>query len=315
MDVFELTAASRALLRAAAVQAAHRVGVFSALREPRSCEEVAALLGISPRRLRPLLDVLALERVIERSGPAFQAVRVPSLGPAAVPPQGPGRFDEVLRSDRPLAEPGVLGTTSDALARFHRHLAEAGSPSAAELAERIAQRLAGRRLSVSAAPSILDLGSGTGAFSEALLALLPSARATLVDRPEVLALAPQRGRQALLPLDLLSGGYPVGQTVVLLANLLHLFPPEGAARLIALAAASLAPGGLLVVKDLRVDEDRRGPPAGVYFALTMALYTDGGDVHPASAIEGWLAAAGLSRVERLGLQTSPDAWAFVATNA
>jgi hypothetical protein len=53
----------------------------------------------------------------------------------------------------------------------------------------------------------------------------------------------------------------------------------------------VAPGGLLVVKDLDPDT-----PEGVYFALTMALYTAGGRVHAGEAIARWTGGV----VERAG---------------
>jgi hypothetical protein len=81
--------------------------------------------------------------------------------------------------------------------------------------------------------------------------------------------------------------------VALLANVLHLHGPAAGARLVARLAAALDGGGLLVVKDLAIAEDRSGPPAGVLFALNMALYTDEGDVHPPSLIARWMREAGL----------------------
>jgi hypothetical protein len=51
-------------------------------------------------------------------------------------------------------------------------------------------------------------------------------------------------------------------------------------------------GKIVVVKDL----DRR-TPAGVWFSLNMALFTERGEVHPVEKILGWL---GGGSVEQLG---------------
>jgi hypothetical protein len=60
-----------------------------------------------------------------------------------------------------------------------------------------------------------------------------------------------------------------------------------------------------VVKDLAIEDDRGGPWPSLLFALNMALYTDGGDVHPTPAILGWLAAAGLEAAVAPPLAASP----------
>ncbi|MGZ3440180.1 MAG: methyltransferase, partial [Polyangia bacterium] len=143
-----------------------------------------------------------------------------------------------------------------------------------------------------------DLGAGAGHYAAAFLDALPAARATLVDRKEVLALAAPRARQRLVAGDLFHVELePHG--IALLANVAHLYDAADGARLCARAAALAE---LVVVKDLWIEPDRSGPPASLYFALNMALFTDGGEVHPAARIAGWLGAAGLRepQIERLG---------------
>ena len=72
-------------------------------------------------------------------------------------------------------------------------------------------------------------------------------------------------------------------------------------------ALHLAPGGRLLVKDFLVEPDRSGPPAGLLFALNMAVYTRDGDAHDRAAIAAWLAAAGLVDVDVSALASDPEA--------
>src|SRR5438045_729188 len=84
-------------------------------------------------------------------------------------------FSLLTLSARPYFRAAALG-------RFHRHLAEVGAAAARALASHLAAAGVAPR-------AILDAGGGTGAYLAAFLDAWPSARATLVDRAEVVALA------------------------------------------------------------------------------------------------------------------------------
>lgn len=298
MDVFdEVARSARRYFRDCALWAAHELGVYAALEAMPAgwtaggraalAGRLAARLGVGPRRLARLLDVLALEGALQVPAP-------PRPSPPA--PAGWGLLAQVIRVDRPLPE----GPAES----YHAHLREVGAEAARELAARLAPLVG--------AGSLLDLGGGTGAYAEALLRAAPAATVTLVDLPPVAALAraalaPFAPRVAFVEGDARVASLGCGHRAALLCNVLHQHPPETCALLVARAAAALAPGGWLVVKDLRVEPDRSGPPAGVLFALDMALYSEGGDVHDAPAIQGWLAGAGLREVRVEAMQASENA--------
>jgi len=201
-----------------------------------------------------------------------------------LPPGGWGELAEVIRRDRPL-------DAGEMLSRFHAHLAAVGHDDAAALAGRLAAL-------PEAARGLVDLGAGAGHYAAAFLDAAPAAAATLVDRAEVLALVAPRARQRLVAGDLFAVAVE-RHGIALVANVAHLYDAADGARLVARAAAL---ADAVVVKDLWIEPDRSGPPGALYFALNMALFTDGGDVHPPARIAGWLRAAGLSEptVERLG---------------
>jgi O-methyltransferase len=269
VSLFPLTADARRYFTAAAVAAARALGLDG----PADLDACAARLGIArTHRLRALADLLTLDD-------AWQASAPPSP-----PPGGWGELAEVIRRDRPLA-------SDDMLARFHAHLAAVGHEDARALAATLAAL-------PEAARGLVDLGAGAGHYAAAFLDALPDAHATLVDRAEVLALAPPRERQRLVVGDLFDAAIP-RHGVALLANVVHLYNAADGARLVARAAAL---ADVVVVKDLWIEPDRSGPPGALYFALNMALFTDGGEVHPAARIAEWMRQAGLGevRVERRG---------------
>jgi len=272
VGLFPLTPDARRYFRDAAVAAARALE----LRREEPLDAAARRLGlVRTHRLRALHDVLALDNCWD--APEADA-------PSPAPQGGWAALADVIRSDRPLS-------ADDMLARFHAHLAAAGHDDARALAATLAAF-------PEAARGLVDLGGGAGHYAAAFLDAAPAAHATVVDRAAVVALVPARDRLACVAGDLFDVHVP-RHGLALLANVAHLYDAADGARLVARAAAL---ADAVVVKDLWIEPDRSGPPGALYFALNMALFTDGGDVHPPARIAGWLRAAGLSEptVERLG---------------
>jgi SAM-dependent methyltransferase len=216
---------------------------------------------------------------------------------------GWGRLDEVIRTGRPLPS----AEDDEGRRRFHAHLFDAGRAAARDLAPILAPSLGDG--------SLLDVGCGAGTYAAACLEAAPRACATLVDRAEVLGLARERlgddPRLRLVAGDLFQADLGTGHSVALLANVLHILADDECRRLVARVAAATRAGGLVVVKDLLVEPDRSGPAEGLYFALNMALYTEGGDVHDPVRIAAWLREAGCETVSERQLPSSPDATVMI----
>jgi hypothetical protein len=100
-----------------------------------------------------------------------------------------------------------------------------------------------------------------------------------------------------------------GYGVALLSNVLHLHGEDAGRELCAAAARAVRPGGSVIVKEVRIEEDRSGPMTGLLFALNMAVYTRDGDVYEPSRMRAWMEAAGLVRIEEVRLEA--DAGAIV----
>jgi len=280
VDVFGYAvAAGGDLMRAAAIDAAFELGMFADDR-PWSIEELAdrAKLGKGRKRLRALVDVLvAIGALARASDGRLVAGNVPLHVP--VPRDGWGRMVSVLRTNKALNVEG-----GEIELRYHQHLLVAGAPTAAELAPQLP------------AGALVDFGGGAGTYTRAYLAAHPGSRATLVDFREVIELA--RHELADLPVDLVASEITMSVTrddfdVALLANVVHLHGAPWCERIVARAARAVRSGGVVVVKELAIDDARTGPIESLLFALNMALYTGDGDVYTPTQITGWLAAAGL----------------------
>jgi SAM-dependent methyltransferase len=268
VDVF---VRERAALTAAADFAAREIGLYTAPSLPLPA--LAAHLGVGARRLRALVDVLRHE--------GWPATRPPPS--PAPPPHGVGRLAEVLRNDAPLDEPADLR-------RYHEHLYREGAAAAEDVLSALGP-----------ARALLDAGGGAGGYTDAFLRRNPGARAVLVDRPEVVALArealaPHGDRVRFVAGDLFDADLGAGHDLALLSNVTHWLAPEACGRLVARVAAALAPDGRLAVKDLYVEPDRSGPLRSLLFALSLAVYAEDGDVHDVAATSAWLRDAGLRDV-------------------
>src|SRR5882757_922500 len=89
--------------------------------------------------------------------------------------------------------------------------------------------------------------------------------------------------------------------VLVLGHILHDWDLEQKQLLIGKAYDALSPGGLLVVYDGVIDDDRRENSFGLLMSLNMLIETPGGFDYTGADCRGWLAAAGFRDcyVERL----------------
>ncbi len=282
-------------LRAAAVAAAHDLGLFAAL--PCPAADLADHLGVAPRRLAALVRVLLADGVLAGSDGSLRASTIPPR--RSLPPGGWGNLAGVIRTDRPLAGEAISGAPGPELNRFHDHLRTAGAGAAREVVERLGPW-----------GPFLDLGGGAGAYAAAFLDAHPGETAVVVDRPAVLDLARETVPTAQrVPLDLLGDGpWPSGARIALLANVLHLYGPADARTLVARAARSLLPGGTLAVKDFDAASS-----AGILFSLNMAIFTEAGEVHDAELLRSFLRDAGARDVQVQRLRCAPETLLVLGT--
>ncbi len=149
----------------------------------------------------------------------------------------------------------------------------------------------------------LDVGGGSGTYTIALLREAPGLRATLFDLPAVIPLARERlEREGLLdrvrlePGDFHRDPLPGGHDMVLLSAIIHQNSREQNRRLYESCRKALEPGGVLIIRDIVMDESRTSPPEGALFAVNMLVHTEGGRTFTFSEIEEDLEAAGFREV-------------------
>ncbi|NOX26174.1 MAG: class I SAM-dependent methyltransferase, partial [Deltaproteobacteria bacterium] len=151
---------------------------------------------------------------------------------------------------------------------------------------------------------ILDIGGGAGALSRRLLQDLPKGRAVLLEMAEILTAArklyPRKNQwtgMELRPGDFRNTKFTERFATIIMANILHIYAPDEARRLLAKAAGLLVPGGLLLVHDYFPDRPGPALAKGSLYDLNMMLNTCEGRCHDSGSIAAWFKEAGLSAIE------------------
>ena len=112
---------------------------------------------------------------------------------------------------------------------------------------------------------------------------VPELSATIIDFPNVVEVgrrfvadAELGDRIGFVPGNALEVEWPEEQDGVLFSYVSGSVSAEGVADLYHRAARALRPGGLVLIHDFMVDDDRRGPPLAALWALQHAAFTPGG---------------------------------------
>lgn len=271
--------------------------------------ELGERCGIPERSARAIADLLTYERLLVRDGDrfrnapeaeAFLAGRSPfDLRPLA------RYWDSVSfpmwtrASTAFRTRQGVRGDlTPEQTERYEAAVALVTAETAADLAGAYDFRGHER---------VLDAGGGLGMFVKPILERHPHLRATLVDLPEVTELVTAQiesgafdGRLTAVAADLFADPLPGDHDVVLVANVIHLLPPEQIVELLRRLRGAVSPGGRLLMVDWwRTDV---APHPQARFGPGEFLMISGGDLYQVDEMAAWLADTGW---EFLRLQPLP----------
>ncbi|HEY1171384.1 MAG TPA: methyltransferase [Verrucomicrobiae bacterium] len=153
---------------------------------------------------------------------------------------------------------------------------------------------------------LLDIGGGSGIYSCAITAHHPHLHATVLDKSPVDKLARKnvadRGYSDHVDVvagDMfIPGDLPTGYDLHLYSNVLHDWDFPEVRQLLANSYAALKPGGMLIVHDAHINEDKTGPlPVAQYSALLM--HSTEGKCYSLSEMRDLLREAGFSGMHYL----------------
>jgi SAM-dependent methyltransferase len=180
-----------------------------------------------------------------------------------------------------------------------------------EVAPRVAAQIDLRN-----AETLLDLGGGPGTYALAFLERNHHLRAILSDRAPALEVAQEiaaplkHGRRlSYLPLDFMTKPIPGRYDVIWFSNVLHIYSPAENQALFRRIRQALNPGGQLLIQDAFL-LDRKGlyPLETNLFAVTMLLFTEGGNTYSVRETSRWLRRAGFGRTRQVPLKRGTGDW-------
>jgi precorrin-6B methylase 2 len=311
----ELLSFSGSYWACCAMQAAVKLDLFTALADgPQTEERLAAGLGCDLRALRMLVTALAGLEFLERRGDEVTATPSALTYLARTSPEYVGfiirhhahimpgwvNLAESVRSGRPgRRESSVHTEDDDEREAFLMGMFNVGRRQAETVAN--ALDLAGRS-------RLIDVGGGPGTYAVQFCLRNPELRAVVFDMPtsepyarEVVARFGLADRVEFAGGDFLQDELPKGQDVAWLSQVLHGENPQDAARLVKNAAASLNPGGLLVIQEFVINNDRSGPAHPALFSLNMLVGTNGGQAYTLDEIRAMMESAGARDIQTLAV--------------
>lgn len=308
-DLFDLSRAASAL---AVIAGWFRQGLFDALADgkPRKLDELPG----DPRSLRvtaPILRHLGLlvgdgERVALSSA----ARELHAKGAMLTLGGTLDTFDDLSRVTDVFAKGGPARTRDGVSKATSVGVREEDVPRARAFMQMLYRRseASAKQTASFMAPRlpkgahILDLGGGHGRYGQELVDI--GYRATIFDRKVCVDVARELHGEKLAYIvgdfmkDDLGGPYDA----VLLSNIVHGLSDDENRALVARLARSLKPGGMLVFKDMFIDDLGDNPENSVMFGLTMLLYTEGGQSYAVADVSAWCQANGFLPIERAMLE-------------
>ena len=146
---------------------------------------------------------------------------------------------------------------------------------------------------------LIDLGGGPGTYTIAFCRRYRELEAVIFDLPETIPIARKQIREAGLDgrIKTAAGDYmndDIGRgfDTALLSNIIHSLSPAGFLELSRKVNRALDEGGIIAVRDFRLDEDRTSPVGSALFAVNMLVSTGGGNCYTPSEIKKTLGRAG-----------------------
>lgn len=301
-----------------ALHAGVKLDLFSQLETgPATAADLARRIGGDPRGIGMLANALVALGLLSKQGQYFANTDFASRQLVRSSPDYLGHIlmhhHHLMESwshlDRSVKTGGPL---RDASAFADAEWRESFLLGMFNLANQLAPKLV-PQIDLGNRRRLLDLGGGPGTWALHFCRQHPQLQAVVFDLPTTRPFAEatiQRfaltERVSFAAGDFLLDPLPGDCDIAWLSHILHGEDPEDAARIVALAAAALPPGGLLLIHEFILEDDGAGPLFPALFSLNMLLGTEGGQSYTNRELGDMLRQAGCREVRRLPVRGPND---------
>jgi cyclopropane fatty-acyl-phospholipid synthase-like methyltransferase len=164
---------------------------------------------------------------------------------------------------------------------------------------------AAKKLDLSKRKMLLDIAGGSGIYACSFCERFPELRASVLEKPPVdkitAGAVAKRGysdRVSLIACDMLTCPLPGGFDVHLYSNVLHDWDEPVVKSLLAKSFAALASGGMLIIHDAHLDENKTGPLHVAEYSV-MLMHSTEGRCYSVAEMSSYLREAGFANVKFL----------------
>jgi ubiquinone/menaquinone biosynthesis C-methylase UbiE len=278
----------------------------------RTAAEIAKAAKANKRGVEHLLDALVALQYLTKKGDKYGLTPVSDAFLVKTKPSYMGAFAEetalnwtawgklaeVVKTGKPV----VAVNTEDFGKEFFPKLVSAIFPMSFGGASAVAHSLSEKqRRNIK---TILDVAAGSAAWSLPFAQLLPDARVTVLDYPEVTPIARQfvekfglAERYSYIDGNLRQLNFGRNQyDLILLGHIIHSEGETWGRKLIKKSAAALKEGGLLLIAEMIPNDARTGPVVPLVFGLNMLIHTEQGSVFTMKQYKAWLKEAGFKKI-------------------
>ncbi|MGB9372134.1 MAG: methyltransferase [Halobacteriota archaeon] len=288
---------------------AAEMDIFTLLaKKPMSAQEIANRLEATVRGVTILLDAVVSMGLLEKMEETYRCpAQVASIlskeSPTSITPMvmfatGGWKRWSYLTDIVRLGKDRIRGTAFD----INESEQEAFTGAMHAIADEMAPSIVAA-VNPSRARKLLDIGGGSGAYTQAFLEASSGLTATIFDLPLVINMARQRlastgllDRIQLVAGDFYKDELPTGHDLALLSAIIHQNSPEQNVELYRKIFCALQPEGRLVIRDHVMSSDHTQPTSGAFFAVNMLVGTGGGQTYSFKEIKSALESAGFIKV-------------------
>jgi 3-hydroxy-5-methyl-1-naphthoate 3-O-methyltransferase len=278
----------------------------------QTAEEIAKAAKASKRGVEHLLDALVALDYLTKKGEKYGLTPVSDTFLVKTKPSyigafaeetalnwsAWGRLAEVVKTGKPV----IAVDTEGAGKEFFPKLVSAIFPMSFGGASAVAQTLSEKQRGK--IKTILDVAAGSAAWSLPFAQLIPDAKVTVLDFPEVTPVARQfverfglADRYTYLEGNLRQVNFGRNQyDLILLGHIIHSEGEKWGRKLIKKSADALKEGGLLLIAEMIPNDKRTGPVVPLVFGLNMLIHTAQGSVFTMKQYKEWLKEAGFKKI-------------------